>query len=238
MAGDVMRVLITRPYDDAIQTAEKLEALGHEAVIAPLIEIRFCDGPQIDLEGVQAILATSANGVRAIARRTARRDVALFAVGRQTAGAARHAGFASVQSADGDGAALAKAASRWAKRDGGLLLHAAGAETKGDLVAALTQDGFDLHTEVLYEAVAAGALSAIATEALRTWALDAVLFFSPRSAHVFSDLVHKAGLAGSCRSTVAIAISPAAAKSLDGLGFGEIRVAKSPDQDALLTLLT
>jgi uroporphyrinogen-III synthase len=230
-----MRVLVTRPREDAQATAAKLTALGHDAILAPLLEIRFRDGPAISLDGVQAILATSANGVRAIARRTPRRDVALFAVGRQTAQVARRAGFSAVQSADGDGAALARAAARWAKRDGGALLHAAGAETKGDLAAALTKDGFDLHTEVLYDAVAVDALPEIAADALRARTLDAALFFSPRSAHVFSDLVRKAGL--TCDAALAIAISPAAAKALEGLAFKEIRVAQSPDQDALLTLL-
>ncbi|HXL99870.1 MAG TPA: uroporphyrinogen-III synthase [Rhizomicrobium sp.] len=230
-----MRVLVTRPREDADATAAKLTALGHDAIVAPLLEIRFREGPAISLDGVQAILATSANGVRAIARRTPRRDVALFAVGRQTADAARRAGFGAVQSADGDGAALTRAAARWAKRDGGSLLHAAGAETKGDLAAALVKDGFDLLTEVLYESVAVDTLPEAAADALRARALDAALFFSPRSAHVFSDLVRKAGL--SCDVALAIAISPAAAKALDGLVFKEVRVAQSPDQDALLTLL-
>ncbi|MGH6873042.1 MAG: uroporphyrinogen-III synthase, partial [Rhizomicrobium sp.] len=96
-------MLVTRPAGDGEATAEKLKALGHDPILAPLIDIQFRDGGEIALDGVQAILATSANGVRAIARRTPRRDVALFAVGRQTAAAARAARFARVRSADGDG---------------------------------------------------------------------------------------------------------------------------------------
>src|ERR1700744_4899425 len=109
-----MRILITRPRDDAVPFARMLAERGHDAVIAPLLEIRFPDGAEISLDGVQAILATSANGVRAIARRTQRRDVALFAVGPQTAEAAQHLGFATVRNANGDGAALARAAGEWA----------------------------------------------------------------------------------------------------------------------------
>src|ERR1700689_137219 len=113
-----MRVLVTRPYDDALETAAKLKALGHHAILAPLLEIRFRDGAEIALDGVQAILATSANGVRALERRTTQRNVPLFAIGRQSAVVARAAGFSDVQSADGDGTALAQAAMRWARRDG------------------------------------------------------------------------------------------------------------------------
>ncbi len=84
-----MRVLVTRPKEDAEETAQLLAARGHQALVAPLLETRFFDGAALTLEGVQAVLATSANGVRALARRTARRDVPLFAVGPQTAEAAK-----------------------------------------------------------------------------------------------------------------------------------------------------
>src|SRR5579871_494671 len=107
-----MRVLVTRPEDDAHETAARLKALGHEPIIAPLISIRFSDGPDIDLARVQAFVATSSNGVRALARRTASRDIALFAVGQQTAKTARREGFRLVHSADGDAIALANLVAR------------------------------------------------------------------------------------------------------------------------------
>src|SRR5277367_2328472 len=114
-----MRVLVTRPKDDAEETAAKLRARGHAVLVAPLIEIRFADGPEISLDGIQAVLATSSNGVQALARRTDRRDVPLFAVGTQTAHAARSAGFSTVKSADGDAHALAAATANWAKPNAG-----------------------------------------------------------------------------------------------------------------------
>src|ERR1700733_8459789 len=102
-----MRILITRPIDDGEETARQLSLRGHESLIAPLMTVRFHDGPEVMLDNVQAILATSANGVRALARRTQRRDVAVFAVGSQTAAQAQKLGFTEVKSADGDAEALA-----------------------------------------------------------------------------------------------------------------------------------
>src|ERR1700733_5118756 len=103
-----MRVLVTRPRDDAGETAEQLALRGHEAVIAPLLEIRNCSGPAISLHDVQAILATSSNGVRAFSRRSDRRDLPIFAVGERTASIAQSLGFSDVKSADGDVHALAE----------------------------------------------------------------------------------------------------------------------------------
>jgi len=87
-----MRVLVTRPLDDALEIQILLAARGHEVVVAPLLRVAFRRGTEIDLTGVQAILATSANGVRALAQRTERRDVPVFAVGPQTAQAAQALG--------------------------------------------------------------------------------------------------------------------------------------------------
>src|SRR3974390_940486 len=86
-----MRILITRPVEDAEAIAARLAELGHDTVVAPLLTIRYLDRA-VPLEGVQAILATSANGVRAFSRLSARRDLPLFAVGPQTAEEARRAG--------------------------------------------------------------------------------------------------------------------------------------------------
>ncbi len=232
-----MRILLTRPLDDAAPFARILGERGHEAVIAPLLEIRFRDGPDVPLDGVQAILATSANGVRAIARRTARRDIPIFAVGPQTTEEARRAGFAAVRNADGDGAALARAAEQWASPDRGALLHAAGAEVPKLLAAELEKHGFTVRREILYDAVALSQMPDAAAVALKSDVLDAVMHFSPRSARLFGELAAQAGLQRHCKRVASLCISRATAEAAEALAFREIRIAKSPSQEAMLALL-
>ena len=101
-----MRLLITRPEEDAIVIAGLLRARGHTPIVAPLMDVQVREGAAVTLDGVQALLATSANGVRAFAQRTPRRDLPLYAVGPQTAETARSAGFKTVLSAEGDSNAL------------------------------------------------------------------------------------------------------------------------------------
>jgi len=232
-----MRILVTRPEEDSREISQTLRAMGHDVVAAPLLKIQFYDGPEILLEGVQAILATSANGVRAIARRTQRRDVPLFAVGPQTEAEARAAGFTHIRNAHGDGAALARATAGWVKPEDGILLHAAGAEAPKLLASALEKSGFTVWREVLYEAQAAAQLPDAAARALKSGGLDAVMHFSSRSARTFADCVTREGLAASCETLIALCISEASAQALSPLHFRETRIAKAPNQEALLDLL-
>lgn len=232
-----MRVLVTRPKGDAEETARRLAALGHDAIVAPLLEVHLHDGAPIALDGVQGFLVTSANGARALARRTSRRDLPVYAVGRQTADAARGAGFFDVRNADGDGNALARAVSGWSDPTKGVLVHATGQEAEGHLAAQLSDKGFAVRRETLYDVAAAPSLPSVAAEALRAGGVDAALFFSARSASVFCTCVASAGLAANIRSTTAIAISPATAAALAPLAFGAVRIAAKPNQDALLDCL-
>lgn len=233
-----MRVLVTRPEEDAGSTAAHLRALGHKPIIAPLLEVRFRDGPELVLENIQAIVATSANGVRALIRRTARRDFPVFAVGPQTASMARASGFTDVKNSDGDALALADAISHWASTRCGLLLHAAANEATGKLGARLVEHGFQLRREVLYDVVSVESLPPIARTALEQGELDAVLLYSPRSAETFVRCMEAADLHNTCRKLIAVCISQAAADTGNALPFREIRIAARPSENELLESLS
>ena len=199
-----MRILITRPQEDAVRFAEMLRARGHEPVCAALLAVNFFDGPELTFEGISAILATSANGVRALARRTSERELPLYAVGPQTADAAQTAGFKHVECADGDAATMAEAMLDWLKPEAGVLLHAASADNEGRLKTLLAEEGYRVSVEVLYEVVAVHKLPAPARERLTQGKLDAAVVFSPRSAFALRDCIERAGLAEACRAISAV----------------------------------
>jgi len=230
------RVLITRPRPDAVRLATALAARGVESVLAPLSEIVFTPVP-VPLEGVQAILVTSANGVRALAAATPRRDVRVLAVGRASADAARREGFGTVASADGDVHALAALVRRSLDRGAGGLLHASGADVAGDLAGALARDGFDVRRVSLYEARMAEALPAKAEVALRGQTLQGATLFSPRGADSFVRLLRAAGLEGTTAPLTAFCLSAAVARAASGLAWRSVEIAARPDQEALVDIV-
>ncbi|TWA62301.1 uroporphyrinogen-III synthase [Azospirillum baldaniorum] len=236
-------LLVTRPAEDSEPLAARLRAQGFIVSAEPMLEIRWLDGPEPDVGNVQALLFTSANGVRGYTRRTSRLDRPVYAVGDATATAARAAGFTRVESASGDVYALADLVRRRCTAAAGPLLHVAGTKLAGDLSAMLGESGFSILRETLYDAVPSARLSDGTAALLRTGTLDAVLFFSPRTARSFVRLVAEAGLIDRCRTVDALCLSPAVAEAARAYGelgvtpWQNVRVAPRPEQDSLLGLL-
>lgn len=242
MTTDGLRLLITRPAEDAEPLARRLRAMGHSPSVEPMLDMVWLDGPAPELGDVQAILFTSANGVRAFARRTGRRDRPVYAVGDATARTAREAGFDVVDSAGGDVYALADLVGERARPDDGVLLHVAGTTVAGDLSGLLSAKGFAVRREAMYDAVPAARLGEDTTAVLSGGRVDAVLIFSPRTARSFVRLLREAGLLDHCRAVDALCLSPAVAEAArtcdtEQVPWKSVQVAERPEQDCLLALL-
>jgi uroporphyrinogen-III synthase len=87
-----VKVIVTRPRDQAGPLVARLEALGHEVVECPLIEIERISDEPIDADGYDWVVVTSPNGADELARR-GRNLPKLAAVGPGTAERLREHGL-------------------------------------------------------------------------------------------------------------------------------------------------
>lgn len=211
-----------------------LNDLGVEAVLAPLILIDTVSGPELELDDVQALLITSANGLRAFCARSPNRDLPVLAVGDASARAARAAGFTNVESAGGDVDDLAALARTRLDPAAGTLLHPAGSKVAGDLAGMLAGDGFAYRREVLYEAQRARELDADTRALLEDGGVDGVLLYSPRTAATFVDLIRASGLEACCARLTVFCLSANVAAKLGDLSWAAVEVAEKPEQAALM----
>ncbi len=230
-----MGVLITRPRHDAEAVARVLATRGVESLIEPLLEITNLPRAALDLDGVQAVLLTSANGARALAQATTRRDLTVLAVGPTTAAAASDAGFTQVETAAGDVKALAGLAVAGLAPNDGPLVHVSGSAVAGDLAVHLAANRFTVRRAVLYQARPVAALSPAAAAALNGGAIHAVLLFSPRTAASFVRLAGESSVA--LAGLRALCLSRAVADQAAAASWGAIEVAARPDQESLLALV-
>lgn len=232
-----MRILVTRPEEDARPLRDQLEALGAEPVVVPLMTVAQNDDASVDLGGVQALAFTSANGVRAFARACEARALPVFAVGDATARTARETGFAEVSSAGGNVDDLSRLIAERLDPSGGTVFHAAGRDLAGDLSGQLEARGFAVRRTVLYRALQPDALPEAIADLLRRRRLDGVLLFSPRSATSFVSLVDAAKLLNELAYVTLYALSDAVAEAAGQADWAHIRIASRPEQGALLDLV-
>lgn len=235
-------VLITRPHPDADSLAAGVAERGWTPLVEPLLEIAWRDDSLPPLDAFQAVLFTSANGVRAFVRASPRRDVRVFAVGDATARAARKAGFEQTQRAGGDVDSLAQLVRQTLTPEAGPVLHIAGTVVAGDLVGRLGEHGFQVDRIALYEARRATTLSEAVLAAWTQGRIGAVLLYSPRTALILGDLVVAADLTERLRETEAVCLSQAVATAAQTAGatvlpWKALRVAALPQEEDMLALL-
>ena len=212
------RVLITRPQPGAAETADRLRALGHEPVVAPLFEVRAKEwSPPAAMP--EAVMLTSAAAAREGGPAMAPYlGLPCFCVGARTAAAAQDAGFTDIRAPE--------------VHDGGELLAAIAAAGIGDI---LHLSGIEIATYAppaglkVERRVVYGAHFHSWSEAERTaaQAAEVALIYSPRGGEAL------AAAFGAHRKGVRLSAISRNAATAAGDGWAARAVAASPDEDAL-----
>ena len=176
-----MKIILTRPVEDATPLAEKLRAMGHHPVIAPLMKIEPLPVSPLPQTTWQALLLTSANGIRSFPLNTLDKTMRVITVGPQSRQAAKQAGFVNVQANGGDVNALARWIARSLSTKDGPLLYLTGTEISGDLSGQLIRAGFAVERYITYRAVP----ESLKLHKSAVQSAAAVVLYSPRSAKLW-----------------------------------------------------
>lgn len=233
------RALITRPKEDAEKSRARLREFGFEVVMEPLLEIIPCMGskPQIIaaiLRKPQAVLVTSANGIRMLAKYADEKDLNIFAVGDSSADIARQLGYKKVQSASGDAKELFTLVKKKLTPGKGFILHIAGNVVKHGLKEKLEEEGFEVQRISAYEARPVKGLSAGLKVALANCEIDFVVFYSSRTAEVFEELMRNERIDYLAPNIEIFSLSPNIKTTLE---WKRIYIAEKPHEDCLLQLI-
>ena len=229
-----MRILLTRAKTDAERTAARLAALGHTAVISPLIEIE-ATGAELPEGNFDAIIATSANAFFSSGDVQSLTSIPLSAVGERTREVAQRAGWnAPVDVSENAKALIAHL--RAASSPPQHVLYLAGRDRKPDLEAAAQEIALDLTIVETYVAREISTLNEAAQRALRSGEVHAALHYSRRSAEIFIAATERASLRPQATRLRHFAVSHDVAAPLIAAGT-RVHVAAHPDEDHLFALL-
>jgi len=235
-----MHLLVTRPEPDALKLRAALEQRGHQATVEPLLSVSFDEADEFDLDGVQALIATSRHALRALRAhplRAAARKLPLFAVGRATASEGRALGFETVITGAGRLEELVAHVVAVTDPAAGLMLHLAGDTLAGDLKGDLESHGFRVLQRVVYRMRAVNALGEEAIEQLASGEIDGVILMSPRTAALYATLMRKHGLTAVARRLIHFCLSSQIAQRLKTLGDTPTQVAEAPRLEEVLALI-
>lgn len=241
-----MRVIVTRPEFSAHRTARRLEKLGHQVLILPLLEPLH--DPLAAEQGLRlphaAIAVTSAEAIRAmqlLGRALAvHLRTPLFSVGKATSNAASEAGFQTVVTSIGGGVELGEAINERFTiygRPAEPVLYIAGDPRTPNFEERLAALGIRHVTACGYRMRAASYDQGYLHSMLVAEPLDAVLLYSRETAEhffrlpVFTDNRHV------LERAIFLCLSPNIARAVPAEFGNSTVVASTPQEDSLLDLL-
>ena len=241
-------VWITRTPEGAKRTARSVEALGFEALVAPVLKVRPIRA-LIDPHSFDAIIVTSRNALNAFCELCPRRSITVWCVGDSTAEAARAKKFQHIVSAEGDVNALQALLLKEADKST-RMLYIAPKDPAAPLTQTLHAKGFKIKETAVYETLPVVPVLTAAEVARLTH----VLIHSPKAACALATVMKTLPILKTFPDKLALetipflCISEAAAQALDeamaNTGTKNSsdprlvkRISKFPDEASLLMLL-
>lgn len=220
-------MVVTRPQPQADATAQRLRAMGHEAVVLPLTKIVPLSPATPDIASFHSVVATSANALRHAAPELLRAlsPLPLMVVGDRTADVATELGFSDVTSAAGNVDALINLATAHIQ-PGAVILYLCGKPRRPDFETGMKLANRQV---VVAETYAAEPLEVGRAETAKISGADAVLLYSQATSDRW------AMLGAETPQTAMICISQRVANVLDGKR--RIVVAAEPTEKAMLAAL-
>lgn len=240
-----MRVLVTRPRISGEKTMKRLASLGHEPVALALFE------PVHDLHAVSTsaaepasgLIITSAEAIRALQNIKSLPEcflaLTVYAVGEKTADAARKLGFASVKTAEGDGAALSELIAQSHLEESHPLLYLAGEPRSPGLEEALAARHIALKTIIVYRMRPLDITEA-EIRAIFVKPVDAILLYSQMAAKRFFELANMfdpGELQPELHAANFLCLSPAIANVVPRHFAAAVRIAQKPSETSLFEIL-
>ncbi len=232
-------IVITRPVGDEIILRDELLEHGYHVIHEPLTEIFLRHDVRMEVEHAlfcepDAVIITSKHAVQALALLTELRDMFLLCVGEATANIAVQLGFDKV-SVTGETVEHLVDYILDCYDENSHFLYISGEHVSADLVESLSVRAMEVERIVVYEAIASESLSDTLVEQLKRGQIDAITFFSSRSAQIFLSLVEKSGIIRTLEKLDAFCLSESIANMLEK---GNWRKIYSADKATLASMVS
>lgn len=219
-----MKILITRPHEEAISLAAKLKDLGYTTIVEPLIEVSFDPLDNFeDFSKYDAIVISSKNAIKAIS--SADKNLNLIIVGEESTKFARTLGFKNAVFGGKNIDELKQNLMNYKK-----LLYLTGSEITDDLSSSNNL----IVRKVVYYTKPIQNVSANFLDFIMEPQPKIVLFFSTKTAQIFYEIISNYRLNSHCCNIIALTLSPKIAHNLTNMNFKNCFTAQEPNLKSVL----
>ena len=226
------KLLLTRPYEDSLSLASKLEHMNIKSLISPVLTLQYFQDLIFPHTYFTAIV-TSRHAIRALALNNLDRSIPIIAVGDATAEMAEKLGFTRVSRGENTAKSLISFILDKVPTTQPLV-YAHGKDIKYYLHDILEEDGYSIQNLVVYDAVARTEMAPDIVEALKNKQLTHVAFFSERSVKIFLQQLQHHKIEDMAQHLETIAFSQDIAQQLFGSRWKAVHVLEYPSLNSFL----
>lgn len=224
------KIVITRPKEQAHSFVESLcndipDLNFCDFLFEPVLSIQTLNTPLPNLDKYDGVIVTSQHALKLI-QNIPNKDV--FCVGNKYPKAAAQASTASD---------LVTTIIDQYKGELKRLLYMRGADVSTDIKMSLDQSGFTVDELIVYEAVASEKLSQHFLDHLKDNQIDAITFFSVRSAEIFFSHIEDVHMSNSLHGIKALCISDGVLEYVQSIFDGDAYAADFPDALGMVRLI-
>lgn len=228
-------ILITRPQPDSDKDSEMLNALGYQTITDPMLDIVPVSFTLPDLSPYKGIICTSKHAVRMLTDKIEIGNICILAVGPKTASEAAEKGFQNIRTSNGTAKGLQTyIETQYTSQDRFLYVH--GEHTSHPLDKNLEKKGYIVDSVVVYTARNTQSVNAATVDHIKKNRIDAVTFFSKRTAETFLSLAQSYGLIPHLNGIKALCISAKVQKSVQPY-FAYAYASQEPTAEGMLNLI-
>jgi uroporphyrinogen-III synthase len=228
-------IIITRPLEDAISTAERLAERGFASFVEPMLAVEFFQaGVEVlkkDILQYDGIIITSKNALRIVSG--INKNIKIIVLGAATTALAIECGFTNVEYAGANINELCEFVK--AKYAGKTFCYASGESVTQ--VLGVQNCGNFITRVVVYKTIASQNFSEEFVVRLKNGNFKGVMFFSTKTAATFARILEHDALQTYAKQVTAICLSVNIAKSIKGCGFGATVFTKNANIDEIISLV-
>lgn len=219
-----MKILITRPINEATALAAKLEKLGHSTIIEPLMKIEILEASNFD-DFIQydAIIISSKNAIRAISK--APKSLKLIIVGKESTKFAKSNGFINSTYGGANITELKKNLNNYHN-----LLYLTGSDITDNLNTIKAK----ITRQVVYRTEPIHTISANFLNFIKDPQAKIILFFSTITSQIFKNIINDHQLNSYCGNIIALTLSTKIAHNLRDIGFRKCYMAQEPNLNSII----